>query len=155
MGKDKRAEIVEAMAEELHRTDRPHDPEWNALTEQTRVAYRVLAEAALVTAFKAAAEIARNACLAPPDGGAPTATESEMCDRAADAILALTIEGMSYEVNMARAELRAERAAAKREARGTSEKALPVECASCGWTGKRKTGNLVFCPKCGKPAGFR
>jgi len=62
---------------------------------------------------------------------------------------------MSYEVNMARAELRAERAAAKREARGTSEKALPVECASCGWTGKRKTGNLVFCPKCGKPAGFR
>lgn len=62
---------------------------------------------------------------------------------------------MSYEVNMARAELRAERAAAKREARGTSEKALPVECASCGWTGKRKTGNPVFCPKRSKCAAFQ
>ena len=54
---------------------------------------RQRAEAALDIALKAAAEIARNACLVPPDGGAPTETESEMCDRAAAAILALTSEG--------------------------------------------------------------
>jgi len=91
-----RAEIVDAMAEAMHRTDRPHDLEWNALPEQTRLAYRVLASAALDIALKAAAEIARNACLVPPDGGAPTETESEMCDRAAAAILALTSEGTKH-----------------------------------------------------------
>lgn len=30
----------------------------------------------------------------------------------------------------------------------------PVVCASCGWTGKRLTGQVVMCPKCGKPAAF-
>ena len=88
-----RAEIVEEMAEAMHRTDRPHDLEWNALPEQTRLAYRVLAEASLDIALKAAADVARNACLVPPDGGAPTETESEMCDRAASAIIAITSEG--------------------------------------------------------------
>ena len=29
-----------------------------------------------------------------------------------------------------------------------------VICANCGWTGKRKTGKLVFCPECGKCATF-
>lgn len=37
-----------------------------------------------------AAGIARNGCLVPPDGGSPTDDEREMCDRIADAILALT-----------------------------------------------------------------
>lgn len=32
---------------------------------------------------------------------------------------------------------------------------LPVECGACGWTGKRKPGNLVQCPKCGGFAGFQ
>ena len=29
-----------------------------------------------------------------------------------------------------------------------------VVCASCLWKGRRKTGRLVFCPKCGKCACF-
>lgn len=32
---------------------------------------------------------------------------------------------------------------------------LPVECGACGWTGKRKPGKLVWCPKCGECAGFQ
>lgn len=32
---------------------------------------------------------------------------------------------------------------------------LPVECGICGWKGKRKPGNLVFCPQCGACAGFQ
>ena len=54
-----RAEIVKEMAEAMHRTDRPHDTQWTSLPEQTRLAYRVLASAALDIALKAAAEIAR------------------------------------------------------------------------------------------------
>lgn len=30
----------------------------------------------------------------------------------------------------------------------------PVECGACGWTGKRMTGQIVMCPKCGQPATF-
>ncbi|HET7412464.1 MAG TPA: hypothetical protein VFJ18_07350 [Pararhizobium sp.] len=30
-----------------------------------------------------------------------------------------------------------------------------VECGGCGWTGRRKPGNLVQCPKCGEFAGFQ
>jgi len=30
----------------------------------------------------------------------------------------------------------------------------PVQCG-CGWKGRRKTGNPVFCPKCGKCAAFQ
>jgi len=30
-----------------------------------------------------------------------------------------------------------------------------VECGACGWTGRRKTGNVVMCPRCGKPAAFQ
>jgi uncharacterized Zn finger protein (UPF0148 family) len=29
-----------------------------------------------------------------------------------------------------------------------------VICAHCGWTGRRKTGQLVDCPKCGNGATF-
>lgn len=32
---------------------------------------------------------------------------------------------------------------------------LSVECGGCGWTGKRKPGNLVQCPKCGEFAAFQ
>ena len=32
---------------------------------------------------------------------------------------------------------------------------LPVECGNCGWTGKRKPGNIVQCPKCGSFAAFQ
>lgn len=31
----------------------------------------------------------------------------------------------------------------------------PVECGNCGWTGKRKPGNFVICPKCGSIAAFQ
>lgn len=34
-------------------------------------------------------------------------------------------------------------------------KRLPVECGTCGWTGIRKPGKLVWCPKCGSCAGFQ
>lgn len=34
------------------------------------------------------AQIARNACLVPPDGGAPTAEERELCDLIAQLIMA-------------------------------------------------------------------
>lgn len=40
-------------------------------------------------ALKAAAGIARNGCLVPPDGGSPPDAEAEMCDHIADAILKL------------------------------------------------------------------
>lgn len=96
MSKGKRAEIVEAMARAIyyaaamqHGLTKP----WAVLSEENAGRYRGQAEAALAIARKACAEIARNACLVPPDGGAPTKTESEMCDRAAEAILALTSEG--------------------------------------------------------------
>lgn len=36
-----------------------------------------------------------------------------------------------------------------------TETLAPVECASCGWTGKRKTGKIVECPKCGEIAAFQ
>ena len=36
---------------------------------------------------KRCAEIARNACLVPPDGGSPTAEEAELCNRIAEDIL--------------------------------------------------------------------
>lgn len=36
----------------------------------------------------------------------------------------------------------------------TRETRQPVECACCGWTGKRMTGQIVMCPKCGQPATF-
>lgn len=29
-----------------------------------------------------------------------------------------------------------------------------VICASCGWTSKRKTGQVVICPDCNSVAGF-
>lgn len=29
-----------------------------------------------------------------------------------------------------------------------------VECASCGWKSRRKTGQTVTCPDCGGIAGF-
>lgn len=31
---------------------------------------------------------------------------------------------------------------------------MPVECGACGWTGRRKPGRAVWCPKCGGLAGF-
>lgn len=39
--------------------------------------------------LRTAADIARNGCLVPPDGGSPTVAEAEMCERIADAILRL------------------------------------------------------------------
>lgn len=102
-----RAEIVEAMAREMCRAVHPcKSMVAEIMTDATYLSgregdaaaltlagqFRIEAEAALDIALKAAADVARNACLVPPDGGAPTETESEMCDRAADAILALTIE---------------------------------------------------------------
>ena len=36
----------------------------------------------------------------------------------------------------------------------TRETRQPVECACCGWTGKRATGQIVTCPKCGGWATF-
>lgn len=30
-----------------------------------------------------------------------------------------------------------------------------VACGSCGWTGRRKPGQIVTCPKCGAIAGFQ
>ena len=36
----------------------------------------------------------------------------------------------------------------------TRETRQPVECACCGWTGKRMTGQIVMCPKCGGWATF-
>lgn len=82
---DKRAELIEAVARELHRADRPHDPEFEALTEQTRVAYRILARTALDIALKAAAEIADK-------WPKPSRT---VAPGIRDAILALTSEGKS------------------------------------------------------------
>jgi len=32
---------------------------------------------------------------------------------------------------------------------------LQVGCGNCGWRGKRKAGNIVMCPDCGKPAAFQ
>lgn len=43
-------------------------------------------------------------------------------------------------------------------ARGDESRAvkrLRVECGACGWTGTRKPGSLVQCPKCGGFAGFQ
>jgi hypothetical protein len=39
------------------------------------------AERVRVHAIRAAADIAKNGCLVPPDGGSPTQDEAEMCDR--------------------------------------------------------------------------
>jgi transposase len=30
-----------------------------------------------------------------------------------------------------------------------------VTCAACGWTGRRKPGKLVECPKCGAFAAYQ
>lgn len=30
-----------------------------------------------------------------------------------------------------------------------------VVCGKCGWSGKRKTGKLVYCPKCSECAAFQ
>lgn len=30
-----------------------------------------------------------------------------------------------------------------------------VECGGCGWTGRRKPGNLVQCPRCGGVASYQ
>lgn len=35
-----------------------------------------------------------------------------------------------------------------------TETRQPVECGTCGWTGRRMTGNTVTCPKCGSYATF-
>ena len=35
------------------------------------------------------------------------------------------------------------------------EKIAPVECGACGWQGRRKTGQIVQCPKCGSFAAFQ
>jgi hypothetical protein len=32
---------------------------------------------------------------------------------------------------------------------------LPVACGSCPWQSRRLPGNVVWCPKCGKPAAFQ
>lgn len=40
-------------------------------------------------ALRKAAEIARNACLVPPDGGSPTEQEAAVCDEAYKRIMAL------------------------------------------------------------------
>ncbi len=32
---------------------------------------------------------------------------------------------------------------------------MPVECGACGWQGRRKTGQIVQCPKCGSFAAAR
>lgn len=32
---------------------------------------------------------------------------------------------------------------------------LPVECANCGWKGKRASGKIVECPDCGQIAAFQ
>lgn len=37
----------------------------------------------------------------------------------------------------------------------SDRKLLKVECARCGWTGRRKAGNVVWCPKCGGAAAFQ
>lgn len=29
-----------------------------------------------------------------------------------------------------------------------------VICGACGWTGRRKTGQIVVCPRCGGIAGY-
>lgn len=34
-------------------------------------------------------------------------------------------------------------------------KLLAVECGACGWKGRRKPGNLVWCPECGECAAFQ
>jgi transposase len=34
-------------------------------------------------------------------------------------------------------------------------KLSPVTCAACGWSGKRKPGKLVQCPKCGNWAAYQ
>lgn len=36
----------------------------------------------------------------------------------------------------------------------TKEVMANVVCASCGWKGKRKTGQLVECPACKSTATF-
>jgi len=40
---------------------------------------------------EAAAKVAREGCLVPPDGGSPTEAEAEMCERIATAIRALPV----------------------------------------------------------------
>jgi predicted RNA-binding Zn-ribbon protein involved in translation (DUF1610 family) len=37
----------------------------------------------------------------------------------------------------------------------STDRRLPVECASCGWQGRRKPGNVVQCPRCGGIAAFQ
>lgn len=35
------------------------------------------------------------------------------------------------------------------------EQASAVECGACGWKGRRKPGDCVWCPKCGALAAFQ
>ena len=48
--------------------------------------YQAVIARALVAERERAAKIAFNGCLVPPDGGSPTQSETEMCDRIATAI---------------------------------------------------------------------
>lgn len=48
---------------------------------------RAIAKEVDMQTRKECAEIARNACLVPPDGGSPTEEESLLCDRIAEHIL--------------------------------------------------------------------
>jgi hypothetical protein len=36
-----------------------------------------------------------------------------------------------------------------------TETMQPVECGACGWRSRRKTGNVVICPKCSSIAAFQ
>ena len=36
----------------------------------------------------------------------------------------------------------------------TRETMARVVCATCGWTGRRKTGQIVVCPRCGGICGY-
>lgn len=58
---------------------KPYEPFDNAIT--IRSASDVAAEAR-AGAIEAAAYVARNACLVPPDGGSPTQAEADVCDEA-------------------------------------------------------------------------
>ena len=100
MTQDKRAEIVEAMADAMHRADRLNDAQWTklpAITAIRRAEYRVLAEAALDIALKAAAEIAYEKAADQSDW--PEGPESYQsgytvgAQHTARAILALTSKG--------------------------------------------------------------
>ena len=35
------------------------------------------------------------------------------------------------------------------------EQMMRVECGGCGWKGRRKSGKIVQCPKCGGIAAYQ